>query len=72
MDDDEELPRYYIVRWFSDPGARGKWASCNMVVNAYFRADFMMNFHLLLPEMMADGIDVLIYAGDVLLLLVTN
>mmetsp|Transcript_783 Transcript_783/g.1645 ORF Transcript_783/g.1645 Transcript_783/m.1645 type:complete len:207 (-) Transcript_783:585-1205(-) len=46
-------------------GARGKWASCNMVVNAYFRADFMMNFHLLLPEMMADGIDVLIYAGDV-------
>ncbi|CAD7957558.1 unnamed protein product [Amoebophrya sp. A120] len=46
-------------------GAKGKWASCNMMVNALFRADYMVNFQELIPEMLAGGIKVLVYAGDV-------
>ncbi|CAD7955962.1 unnamed protein product [Amoebophrya sp. A25] len=60
-----------VTSFLNDPdvqsklGAKGKWASCNMMVNAFFRADYMRNFHLKIPEMMADGIRVLVYAGDV-------
>jgi len=46
-------------------GVTKKWASCNMLVNVGFQQDWMHNFHTLLPDMLADGIRVLIYAGDV-------
>jgi len=47
-------------------GGTGKWASCNTVVTLAFTTagDYMKNFHNLLPDLMADGIEVLIYAGD--------
>merc|ERR1711915_32400 len=37
----------------------------NMIVNVAFQSDWMHNFRVLLPDMLADGIRVLIYAGDV-------
>mmetsp|Transcript_19481 Transcript_19481/g.61820 ORF Transcript_19481/g.61820 Transcript_19481/m.61820 type:complete len:487 (+) Transcript_19481:103-1563(+) len=46
-------------------GVSKRWASCNMLVNAQFQQDWMHNFHTLLPDMLADGLRVLIYAGDV-------
>lgn len=46
-------------------GAKGKWASCNMIVNTFFRGDFMRSYHTLIPDMLHDDIQVLIYAGDV-------
>merc|ERR1712194_447811 len=46
-------------------GAKGTWKSCNMMVNAFFRGDYMVNFHEKIPPMLADGIKVLVYAGDV-------
>jgi cathepsin A (carboxypeptidase C) len=46
-------------------GVTKKWESCNMAVNAAMQGDYMRNYHTLLPPMLADGIRVLIYAGDV-------
>merc|ERR1712060_71387 len=46
-------------------GVHKKWKSCNMVVNAGMQGDWMHNYHVKLPDMLADGIRVLIYAGDV-------
>jgi len=48
-------------------GVTKKWASCNYAVDLSFVAagDWMKNFHTLLPPMLADGIKVHIYAGDV-------
>lgn len=46
-------------------GVTKKWESCNMAVNAAMQGDYMKNYHTLLPPMLADGIKVLIYAGDV-------
>mmetsp|Transcript_62492 Transcript_62492/g.140927 ORF Transcript_62492/g.140927 Transcript_62492/m.140927 type:complete len:484 (-) Transcript_62492:85-1536(-) len=46
-------------------GVSKKWASCNMLVNVQFQRDWMHNYHTLLPDMLADGLRVLIYAGDV-------
>ncbi|RYG45443.1 hypothetical protein EON67_10580 [archaeon] len=45
-------------------GVNLEWTPCNFVVNSMFGNDWMKTFHQLLPPMMADGIDVLIYAGD--------
>jgi len=45
-------------------GASGKWSSCNFLVNAFFRGDFMVSYHKLIPPLLKDGIKVLIYAGD--------
>jgi len=47
-------------------GGTGTWGSCNTVVTLAFQTagDYMKNFHTLLPDLMADGIEVLIYAGD--------
>merc|ERR1712100_223236 len=44
-----------------------KWGSCNMEVNLLFvsAGDWMINYQNLIPDMLADGIKVLIYAGDV-------
>lgn len=49
----------------SQLGVNKKWGSCNRIVNLAFNTDWMKNYHLLLPDMLADGIQVLIYAGDV-------
>jgi len=46
-------------------GVSKRWASCNMLVNMQFQQDWMHNFHTLLPDMLADGVRVLVYAGDV-------
>jgi len=51
----------------TDLGVTGKWGSCNMAVNLLFQTagDWMHNFHMKIPDLLHDGIDVLIYAGDV-------
>jgi len=41
-----------------------KWSSCNMDVHAKLTGDWMHNYQDQLPAMLADGIRVLIYAGD--------
>eukprot|EP00929_Paragymnodinium_shiwhaense_P029484 TRINITY_DN1687_c0_g2_i1.p1 TRINITY_DN1687_c0_g2~~TRINITY_DN1687_c0_g2_i1.p1 ORF type:complete len:480 (+),score=88.81 TRINITY_DN1687_c0_g2_i1:67-1506(+) len=46
-------------------GVSKKWGSCNMLVNAAMQGDYMKNYHTVLPEMLADGVRVVIYAGDV-------
>lgn len=48
-------------------GVSKKWGSCNYAVDLSFVAagDWLIQYQELLPEMLADGIDVLIYAGDV-------
>merc|ERR1719277_991947 len=46
-------------------GVSKKWESCNRVVNMAFQKDWMRNYHTKLPDMLADDIKVLIYAGDV-------
>jgi len=46
-------------------GAKGNWQSCNMLVNKLFMADFMTSFHQGIPDLLHDGLEVLIYAGDV-------
>jgi len=45
--------------------AGSSWAECNFIVNKMFTVDFMKNFHEVIPEMLEDGLDVLVYAGDV-------
>merc|ERR1712151_586938 len=45
-------------------GVDMQFSSCNLLVNKAFTLDFMKNYHQLIPPMLADGIDVLIYAGD--------
>jgi len=40
------------------------WQSCNMLVNLFFRNDWMHNYHQVIPEMLEAGVRVLIYAGD--------
>jgi len=58
------------VTFLNDPavqkqlGVDMKFKSCNLVVNKAFTLDFMKNYHMLIPPMLAAGIDVLIYAGD--------
>jgi len=48
-------------------GVSKHWGSCNMAVNLLFveAGDWMVNFHNLIPDLLADGIKALIYAGDV-------
>eukprot|EP00929_Paragymnodinium_shiwhaense_P029482 TRINITY_DN1687_c0_g1_i2.p1 TRINITY_DN1687_c0_g1~~TRINITY_DN1687_c0_g1_i2.p1 ORF type:complete len:477 (+),score=153.76 TRINITY_DN1687_c0_g1_i2:78-1508(+) len=46
-------------------GVTKKWESCNMAVNAAMQGDYMKNYHTTLPDMLADDVKVLIYAGDV-------
>lgn len=47
-------------------GTKGKWGSCNTEVALAFElaGDWMKGFHHLIPDMLHDGIEVLIYAGD--------
>jgi len=48
-------------------GVSKSWGSCNMAVDLLFvsAGDWMVNYHTLLPDMLADGVKILIYAGDV-------
>jgi len=46
-------------------GATKKWESCNFLVNKAFSNDFMKNYHMKVPDLLANGVRVLIYAGDV-------
>ena len=45
-------------------GVTKKWKDCNMIVNEMFQGDWMHNYQTQIPEQLADGIRVLIYAGD--------
>jgi carboxypeptidase C (cathepsin A) len=46
-------------------GVNKQWASCNMLVHALLQGDWMKRYQDQLPALLADGIRVLIYAGDV-------
>jgi len=46
-------------------GAKGTWSSCNFVVNKMFMGDFMKSYHQEIPDLLHDGLEVLIYSGDV-------
>jgi len=48
-------------------GVSNHWGSCNMAVNLMFQlaGDSMVPFHTMIPDLLHDGIDVLLYAGDV-------
>ncbi|CAK0811744.1 unnamed protein product [Prorocentrum cordatum] len=47
-------------------GVSRHWESCNMMVDVQFvqAGDWMVNYQGLIPDLLADGIKVLIYAGD--------
>ena len=42
----------------------GPWASCNFKVNHMFQGDWMKDYQTQIPDLLAHGIRVLIYAGD--------
>jgi len=46
-------------------GAKGSWSSCNMLANKLYIADFMKNYHNEIANLLENGLQVLIYAGDV-------
>lgn len=61
------------TKWLDLPSTRkalgvvstsAAWSTCNMQVNQQFSADWMKTQQYTLPPMLADGIKVLIYAGD--------
>lgn len=63
-----------MTNWYNEPSVQQAlgiaaqnitWAPCNFVVNEGFSSDWSKDFQQLLPPMMASGIRVLIYAGDV-------
>ena len=45
-------------------GVSANWQECNFQVNMQFLYDFMKDYDSLIPELLEDGIRVLIYAGD--------
>jgi carboxypeptidase C (cathepsin A) len=45
-------------------GVRSKWESCNFQVNLQFIFDFMKDYQQLIPQLLEDNIQVLIYVGD--------
>eukprot|EP00747_Dinoflagellata_sp_TGD_P064183 gnl/TRDRNA2_/TRDRNA2_153779_c0_seq1.p1 gnl/TRDRNA2_/TRDRNA2_153779_c0~~gnl/TRDRNA2_/TRDRNA2_153779_c0_seq1.p1 ORF type:complete len:316 (-),score=59.02 gnl/TRDRNA2_/TRDRNA2_153779_c0_seq1:458-1405(-) len=46
-------------------GVTKQWHGCNKVVNLGFARDWMHNYEIDLPYLLADGIRVMVYAGDV-------
>jgi cathepsin A (carboxypeptidase C) len=46
-------------------GASKTWASCNFAVNKAYQNDFMKGYYKKVPDLLAAGIRVMIYAGDV-------
>lgn len=60
---DKYLQRPEVLQYLGvDPST--KWSQCNMDVNFRFRSDWMKDYQQRLPDLLADGIRVLIYAGD--------
>jgi cathepsin A (carboxypeptidase C) len=45
-------------------GVDQEWEQCNYDVNGMFKNDWMKNFENQIPELLEDGVKVLIYAGD--------
>ena len=47
-------------------GVKGTWQSCNQAINIMFAlgGDWMRNFQTDLPDLLASGVRVLVYAGD--------
>jgi carboxypeptidase C (cathepsin A) len=45
-------------------GVKKQWEGCNYMVNLQFVFDFMKNYDQLIPQLLHDGIRVLIYVGD--------
>merc|ERR1711998_684725 len=47
-------------------GVSKKWQSCNRAVQLLFSGagDYLINYHQLIPELLEDGIEALIYAGE--------
>jgi cathepsin A (carboxypeptidase C) len=47
-------------------GVSKKWNSCNREVQLLFSAagDYLINYHQMIPELLEDGIEALIYAGE--------
>jgi len=58
------LARADVRRELGINPAHAEWEDCNMVVNMAFRTDWMKDYQQRLPDLLADGIRVLIYAGD--------
>lgn len=58
------LARAEVRRALNIDPAHADWADCNMAVNMMFRADWMKDYQQRLPDLLNDGIRVLIYAGD--------
>jgi hypothetical protein len=58
------LSRPEVLCYLGVDKAHGAWEDCNMAVNALFKGDWMKNYQQQLPDLLADGIRVLIYAGD--------
>mmetsp|Transcript_4698 Transcript_4698/g.6656 ORF Transcript_4698/g.6656 Transcript_4698/m.6656 type:complete len:454 (-) Transcript_4698:236-1597(-) len=62
-----------VSDFFDEPHVRSalgvgrhlKWQSCNMTVNRMFSSDWMREFQWTIPDLLANGTKVLIYAGDV-------
>jgi len=50
----------------SQLGVSGKWGSCSRAVQLRFTTagDYMVNFHQMIPPLLEDGIEALIYAGE--------
>lgn len=58
------LARPEVLEYLGIDKDHAAWSDCNMAVNMMFRGDWMKNYQQQLPEMLSDGIRVLIYAGD--------
>jgi cathepsin A (carboxypeptidase C) len=65
--DFERIATYLNMKEVKDAlGTKKGWGSCNMAVNLAFQlgGDWMVNYHTKLPDLLHDGVEVLIYAGD--------
>lgn len=58
------LSRPEVLEYLGVDKEHASWSDCNMAVNMMFRGDWMKDYEQQLPDLLADGIRVLIYAGD--------
>jgi len=58
------LSRPEVLEYLGVGEDRAAWTDCNMEVNARFQGDWMKDYQQQLPDLLAAGIRVLIYAGD--------
>jgi carboxypeptidase C (cathepsin A) len=45
-------------------GVNKPWSNCNYQINMQFVFDFMRNYDQMIPELLEDGVRVLVYVGD--------